>query len=156
MIFARRFFSKLAPDSDASISDLSVARWSMRDVDPNVRLVVDGEVNAELSLATLTSVTLDLPDDYVNTEYLFCQFQAEGILKVTVTNPDSSTSVVLISGSSTTTPGIYSFTQKVTSIVVNNPTATTVTFRYQLIIMPPLDESTSFRGGAQTFGVYIP
>lgn len=155
MIFARRFFSKLAPDSDASISDLGVARWSMRDVDPNIRLVVDGEVNAQLSLATVTSVTLDLPDDYVNTDYLFCQFQTEGVMKVTVTNPDSSTSVVLVSGTSDT-PGIYSFTQKVTSIVINNPTATTITIGYQLIIMPPLDESTSFRGGAQTFGMYQP
>lgn len=153
MIFARRFFAKLAPTSQATISDLGISKWTMRDVDPNTRLVVEEQDNAEIVMVTTASFTIQLPEDYTGADRLFAIFESDGILRVAVTLTDMSTSTVLVRGTSDA-KGFYSFTEKVSSITISNPSAVSINVRYAVMTYPDLTVAASFRGGASVFGVY--
>lgn len=152
MVYFRNLYLKLVEGAKTSLKDLGEACFSFQDVPRETRLIVDDPAAKYISIASLASYTVPLPDGYTNAAYLACNFRCLGRLKFSVVSPSHTTSVAICEAT-TTYPGYYGITDQVTSITITNPTASTVKLRYILVQLPDLSANASYLRGALTTGV---
>jgi hypothetical protein len=156
-MFVRRQISMLLARGDVdSIQEAEGFAFRQRDVRPSTVLVIgDGKRSAQaFSLDAGESYTVQLPVDYDSAQRLCGSFVTNGIIKAVVTSAElTGTSTQLIKGSSTAR-GTLNFQERITSIVLSNPTASTVLIEYALYELPSdLSDADSYRSGTQTTGV---
>lgn len=155
MFIRRQISAMLARDDVDSLQEATSFAFRMRDVKPSTVLVVgDGKRSGQaLSLDAGDSYTIRLPIDYDSAEKLHGALITSGTIKAVVTSPElTGTSTQLITGSSTAR-GTWVFQQRITSIVISNPTSGVVLVEYELFELPAdLADADSYRDGSRTTG----
>lgn len=137
------------------ISEGMVFPFRLRDVRSSTILRIPPGLRTmqSLSLDAADTYTVQLPDDYTDAEILHGIFVTNGVMKAVVTSPElTGTSTQLINGTEDDGRGSWVWQQRVTSIVLSNPTAATIQVEYMLFLLPDLDVASSYRDGPRTIG----
>ncbi len=131
--------------------------WASQDVYPaKIQILNDGDIMAdEITFAALGSGALPLPSGYTSAGRLSVFMRVSSTVKIVIVSPSVSTSTVLVkAGTATDSNGFFSFTGRVTSMTVTNPSATAAaTVEYFAWEYPSdITVAAAWRDGAQTIG----
>ncbi len=151
----RQVSMMLARDDVSSMMEAEIFPFRQRDVKPSTILKIDPGLRCSqaFSLAAAGTYTVQLPDDYDTAQKLHGIFITNGIILAVTTSPElTGTSSQLIKGTAADGRGSWIFQQRITSIVLSNPTAATVLVEYMLFQIPDLTVTASYRDGARTLG----
>lgn len=151
----RQLTMMLARGDVDTIGEADQFPFRLRDVRPSTILKLEPGLRCmqALSLDGGDTYTVQLPDDYDSAEKLHGVFVTDGIMKAVVTSPElTGTSTQLIKGTEDDGRGTWVFQQRITSIVISNPTAAAINVEYMLFQLPDLDEASSYRNGSRTIG----
>lgn len=151
----RQISMMLARGDVAAIADAETFPYRQRDVKPSTVLKIDSGLRCgqALSLAAAGTYTVQLPDDYDTAQKLHGIFVTNGIIRAVTTSPElTGTSTQLIKGTAADGRGTWTFQQRITSIVLSNPTAAVVLVEYMLFQLPDLAVQESYRDGCRTIG----
>jgi len=92
------------------------------------------------------SLTVPLPDGYVNASYAQLTVIAKGLIRVKTTSPDHAASTTLVQGSAAR-PGMHQCVEHFNSITIENTSSTaSVKVHYSLVQLPDISDEDNFRG----------
>lgn len=157
MNFVRRNLTACIVDgARKQVSDGTDVLWRTLDVKPSVALRIDDSKLTlnKFSLAASGSYVLQLPPGYSSAERLAVVLTVVGVVQAVIVSPAVSTSTQLIA-SIDGQAGILSFQERVTSITLSNPTASTTAYgEYCVFEIPDLTSPDAYRDGTRTIGYY--
>lgn len=157
MYVLRQLGSTILPGNDASQAYSTDIRQQIVDVNPSyiLEMAGNGKVSwGQQALAATTTLSIQLPQNYVTTNNLHVVFTSDQTVKFSTTGGVGSSSVLVVSGASQV--GCLTQCGPVTAITITGNATQTANIEWFLFELPNILVNAGWRNGSITVGTAGP